>query len=336
MKVSCVFGPMSETPAHIELAESLGYHCAYCYDSPAIGPDVYVTLALAAQRTTTIRLATGMMIPRLRHVVTTAAAYATLNRLAPGRIVMGVGSGFTGSRLLGQPGMRWKDIKEYILAVQALLRGEEVEWDGALVSLVPSPDFEKSLPLELPVIIAGDGPKGRQVALDLGAGLCMGAPARYEGYDWLAAPFFGTVLEAGESPESDRVWDTVGAGVVLVYHLIYVFEGADAVDKLPGGKEWRERIEAIPAERRHLEMFRGHGHVPNDIDCACIPRSMAGTFTVIGDAEAIRQSIAGLAELGLTEVLYNPAGPDIPRELERFADATLSRRPAAPVEAAGP
>ena len=186
MRISCIFAPTSETPAHIEVAESLGYHCAYSYDSPAIGPDVYVTLALAAQRTRTIRLGTGMMIPRLRHVVTTAAAHATLDRLAPGRIVMGVGSGFTGSRLLGQRAMRWQDIKDFVVAVRTLLRGEEIEWDGALVSLVPSPDFARSLPLELPVIVAADGPRGRQTARDLGAGLCMGAFEPQDGFDWLA------------------------------------------------------------------------------------------------------------------------------------------------------
>jgi 5,10-methylenetetrahydromethanopterin reductase len=322
MRISCIFGPTTETPAHIELAESLGYHCAYCYDSPALGADVYVTLALAAERTRTIRLGTGMMIPRLRHVMTTAAAYATLHRLAPGRVVMGVGFGFTGSRLLGQRAMRWQDIKDYVLAVRALLRGEELEWEGALISLVPSPDFEKSLPLDLLTIVAADGPKGHQVARDLGAGLCMGVPVPQEDFDWLAAPLFGTVLEPGELPESDRVWDAVGAGVALVYHLVYEFSGAQGVDELPGGKEWRERIETIPAERRHLELHRGHGHRANDIDCQFLPRSMTCELAAVGDADTIRQSVADLAQLGLTELLFNPLGPGIPRELECFAEAT--------------
>jgi 5,10-methylenetetrahydromethanopterin reductase len=329
MRISCIFAPTADTPADIEVAESLGYHTAYSYDSPAIGPDVYVTLALAAQRTSTIRLGTGMMIPRLRHVVTTAAAYATLDRLAPGRIVMGVGSGFTGSRLLGQRAMRWRDIKDYVVAVRALLRGEEIEWDGARVSLVPSPDFATSLPLELPVIVAADGPRGRQAARELGAGLCMGAFAPQDDFDWLATPLFGAVLEEGESPESDRVWATVGPGVALVYHLVYEFQGADGVDELPGGREWRERIEAIPAERRHLEMHRGHGHVANEIDSASIPRSMIGALALVGDVQTVHRSVAELAQAGLTELVFNPAGAGIPGQLERFAEATMSLRSSA-------
>lgn len=115
-----------------------------------------------------------------------------------------------------------------------------------------------------------------------------------------------------------------------MYHLVYEFEGADGVDRLPGGSAWRERIEAIPAQRRHLEMHRGHGHVANEIDCASVPRSMAGALAVVGDAEAVRESIAGLGQIGVTEMLFNPAGSAIPRELERFAEATM-RLGSAPV-----
>jgi 5,10-methylenetetrahydromethanopterin reductase len=327
VRISCLFAPTTETPAQIELAESLGYSCAYCYDAPLIGPDVYVTLALAAQRTRVIKLGTGMMIPRLRHVATTAAAFATLNRLAPGRIVMGVGSGFTGSLLLGQRPMRWADITEYVIAVRELLLGNEIIWDGAIVKLVPSPDFEASIPLELPVLIAGEGPKGQQAARQLGAGLCIGNPARghapaaRDGFSWLASPMFGTVLDDGESPESDRAWAAAGAGVAIVYHAIYESQGAGGLDKLPGGAEFRERIEAVPSERRRHLLHRGHGHAPNQIDSECIPRSMLSSMAIVGTPDEVRQTVTDYAGFGITEVLFNPSGPAIARELERFAQA---------------
>ena len=49
--ISCVFAPSLETPAHIELAERLGYRRAWCYDSPALCADPWMVLALAAART---------------------------------------------------------------------------------------------------------------------------------------------------------------------------------------------------------------------------------------------------------------------------------------------
>ncbi|MDT7607416.1 MAG: 5,10-methylenetetrahydromethanopterin reductase, partial [Pseudonocardiales bacterium] len=38
-------------------------------------------------------------------------------------------------------------------------------------------------------------------------------------------------------------------------------------------------------------------------------------------AAAMRDKVAGLAEQGATEIAYQPAGPDVPRELEAFAKA---------------
>ena len=84
------------------LAEQLGYRNAWCYDTPALQLDVWMTLALAAQRTSRIGLGPAVLIPTLRHVMTNAAAIATLAQLAPGRTAIGIGTGFTGRLALGQ------------------------------------------------------------------------------------------------------------------------------------------------------------------------------------------------------------------------------------------
>jgi 5,10-methylenetetrahydromethanopterin reductase len=49
--VSCAFPPGPEVVEHAVLAESLGYERAWLYDSPALYPDVWVTLARVAERT---------------------------------------------------------------------------------------------------------------------------------------------------------------------------------------------------------------------------------------------------------------------------------------------
>ena len=54
--ISCVFAPSLDTPAHIELAERLGYRRAWCYDSPAAYADPWMVLAPAAGRTRAIGL----------------------------------------------------------------------------------------------------------------------------------------------------------------------------------------------------------------------------------------------------------------------------------------
>src|ERR1039457_3938490 len=99
--ISCVFAPSLDTPAHIELAERLGYRRAWCYDSPAVYADPWMVLALAAGRTRAIGLGPASLVPSLRHPVVTAAALATLAGLALGRVSTAFGTGLTGRKLLG-------------------------------------------------------------------------------------------------------------------------------------------------------------------------------------------------------------------------------------------
>jgi 5,10-methylenetetrahydromethanopterin reductase len=78
VQLGCLFPPGTQTPAHIEQAEALGYRRALVYDSPAFLADPWITLALAAGRTSDISLGVCAITPRLRHVVSTAGALATL------------------------------------------------------------------------------------------------------------------------------------------------------------------------------------------------------------------------------------------------------------------
>lgn len=105
--ISCVFAPSLDTPAHIELAESLGYRRAWCYDSPAVYADPWMMLAVAAGRTRAIGLGPASLVPSLRHPVVTAAALTTLAGLAPGRVSTAFGTGLTGRMLLGERPLRW-------------------------------------------------------------------------------------------------------------------------------------------------------------------------------------------------------------------------------------
>ena len=81
MRISCAFPPVPDTPHHIELAERLGYHTAWVYDTPALQLDVWMTLALAGVRTSRIRIGSGVLIPSLRHPMVTASAIAHLVQL---------------------------------------------------------------------------------------------------------------------------------------------------------------------------------------------------------------------------------------------------------------
>src|SRR5438552_1582230 len=121
----------------IKYAEDLGYDAAWVPDSQMIWSDCYATLALAAHNTSRIRLGTGVAIPGTRIAPVTAHAIASINRLAPGRVFLGIGTGHTAMRVMGMEPMRVKDFREYLRVVRGLLGGEEVEYtlDGVTRAL---------------------------------------------------------------------------------------------------------------------------------------------------------------------------------------------------------
>src|SRR5215216_5816868 len=128
MEMSCAFPTTLDSPEWVKVAEDLGYDRAWLYDTPQQSPDVWMTLALAAERTERIGLGPGVLIPTLRHPMVNAAASAAS---AAGRVVVGFGTGFTGRRAMGYRAIPWSYMTSYIRTFTALLRGEVVEWEGA-------------------------------------------------------------------------------------------------------------------------------------------------------------------------------------------------------------
>ena len=152
MLLSCALVTNVDSPELIAEAERLVYHRAWLYDSPAITSDVWMALALAAERTSTIGLGPGVLVPSLRHPMTNAAAIATLAALAPGRVAVALGSGFTGRYILGKKPLRWAFVEEYVVALRALLRGETVQWEGAPIRMLHTDGFVADRPVDVQVL----------------------------------------------------------------------------------------------------------------------------------------------------------------------------------------
>ena len=141
MEISCAFPAGPDAVDHIVEAERLGYERAWLFDSPALYGDIWMIAALAAQRTSRIALGPAVLVPNLRHPLVQASAITTLEQLAPGRVVVAIGTGFTGRMAMGQKPLTWAWTRRYIEQLRALLRGEKVEIDGALVQMLHAPEF---------------------------------------------------------------------------------------------------------------------------------------------------------------------------------------------------
>jgi 5,10-methylenetetrahydromethanopterin reductase len=109
---------------------------------------------------------------------------------------------------------------------------------------------------------------------------------------------------------------------VVALHGVYEYGGP--VGEMPGGPEWLEQIERVPEADRHLVVHSQHCVGLNDADeaaWAAGAHALLEAVTVSGTADQVRDRVAMLAEQGATEIVYQPAGPDIRRELEAFMEA---------------
>ena len=317
MKISCSFASRLSTPDHIAHAERLGYERAWAYDCTARFADIWMTLARAAERTERIGLGTAVIVPGYREVMTNAAAIATLEALAPGRVAVAIGTGL-GQASQGIGPTRVAKLADYVRALRGLLRGEEVEYQGRVMKMLQQAEDAAQCPLKTPILLASEGPK----TLEIAHKYCDGVISLKEpraGEDWSAIIISGTVVEDDDSDADRRILEHAGPGAAIYYRALLGMGGGEAVDQLPGGKEYREAIEQYPASRRHLVAWADHvtGVIPEE--AAILTPDVVRQLTFTGTANQLRERLAKLEVAGTTEVIYQVAGPDIPGDLEAFA-----------------
>jgi 5,10-methylenetetrahydromethanopterin reductase len=134
MDVSLDLGIVAREPApHVvqlcEEAEELGFGGLWVADSQAIFRDAFAILAVAAARTKRILLSTGVTNPVTRHPAL-AGSFATLDELAPGRVVLTLGRGESAVFTIGRRPATTRRLEQSVHALRALLAGETVSWDG--------------------------------------------------------------------------------------------------------------------------------------------------------------------------------------------------------------
>jgi len=319
MRLSCALVPSPDVGDFAALAERLGYERVWLADSPALYGDVWIAAAEAARTTRRIGIGTSVLIPSLRHVVATAAAIAHLEAIAPGRLRVAFGTGFTGRRMLGKKPLSLATLERYVRQLRALLAGDEMEVDGAVCRLMHPKGLSAARPLRTPIWIAASGAKGVALAGQVGDGvICAGTVP--PGVKDAALLAMGTVLRAGETLASPAVLERIGPAIAVIWHGTYEAAGA-GVDNLPGGKGWRAEVETFPPHSRHLYVHEGHLVELTERDRRNLAPELAGaTFT--GAAADLRQRAAALEAQGIAELVYWPMG-DVAGELEQMRGALV-------------
>lgn len=319
MKLSLCIAPGPQSREIAVQAERIGYERIWFYDSAALYEDIWIHLALVAEVTSRIGLGTAVLVPSNRHVMTTASAIATIERLAPGRLACAFGTGYTGRAVLGQRPLGWEAMRTYLEQLQGLLHGDVVEIDGQPCQMIHHPALAVPRPIRIPMLVSAFGPRGLSVSRELGDGW-MGVTPPPEPVAWAVQMVHGSVLAPGESPASPRVVDAVGPWLAGMFHMGWETDPA-SLAALPGGPEWLACINSErPEGERHLSVHFGHITHLSEAD----RRGIAAMgehlpwFGWVAEEEGLRTLAAKSAAAGTTELMYTPSGSDVVGEAERF------------------
>ena len=336
----------------IARAENLGYDFCWISDSPLIRSNPWAVMALAAHQTRTIRLGTGLAIPGLRLAPVAANGIATINRLAPGRTFLGVGTGNTAMRTMGQKPATIKAFAEYIRVVRALIRGEEADYtlDG-----ITHPIRMQNLELryvdvehDIPIHVGGFGPRAQALAGELGDGLISGIPRGGTIPQALANAKKGAdkagrtldnfemtvlanlvMLEPGETLDSQRVVAECGSSIMANVHYLvdWVKETGNAPPDyvMPIWDEYMAFHQSRDADRAHQQLHASHYSYLDPDEARFVTPEMIRTFCIAGQPDEIIERLHELEAEGLNAINFSFPLERQYRMIEDFATRVIHR-----------
>ncbi|MGD9893494.1 MAG: LLM class flavin-dependent oxidoreductase [Dehalococcoidia bacterium] len=353
MKFGICVGAKIDDIDYIALADRLGYQSAWVADSQMIWSDCYAALALAAERTSRIQLGTGVAIAGTRIAPVTAHSIATINRLAPGRAFLALGTGHTAMRVMGQQPMKLGDFRRYARTVRALLDGDNTPYTYAErthdIRFIHQTQGYIELQPRIPMVIAGSGPGTQRFAGSFADGLVTGGATRpevcrayvdnvREGAEkagrQLPADFSvstlsaGIVLDEGESLASERAVRETGSQVMAMLHGLWerVPEPKRDLANVPAHvhdvwEAYCDFVDAMetPPERRYQQIHLGHCSFLVEEEARFVTPNGIRAAGLAGTPEEIVAHLRELEAAGLTQVLLLPPTEHAPKVLTDFA-----------------
>jgi 5,10-methylenetetrahydromethanopterin reductase len=317
----------------VRRAEELGFSRAWFYDTQMLSADPFVAMAAAALKTTRIRLGTGVLIPSNRLAAVAANAFASLNKLAPGRIDFGVGTGFTGRRAMGLGAIKLAAMEDYIRVVTALLRGEtvetEIEGESRLIRLLNPELGLINTKDSIGLYVAASGPRARQLTAKIGAGWIAttgdvastvaalrdiearreAAGRAREAFDSVVLTG-GAILDEGEPADSPRAIAQAGPRAAMLLHraadaALAGFPNTTPVppsvaDNVAGYIELARHFR--PQGAHYLDNHRGHLMFVKPEERPFVTAELIRLTTFTATEKEIKERITALAGAGYSEI----------------------------------
>ncbi len=322
----------------VKRAEDYGFTHAWFDDSHMCYSDVFCTMALAAEHSSHIKLGTFVVIAGNRAAPTVATAMATLNELAPGRVIFGIGTGFSARNVMGMPARPLSVLKEDVAVFRKLTAGQEATYrEGKRVReirfLHPEMGFI-NVRDPIPVYVAANAPKAIRTAGELKAegwiavtndpgfvrnGIRDIKAAGHTGDALDVVALVGAcVLRPGENLMSSRVVDRIGSWAMLALHTIW------SPDEIPVGpfappslydlaKRYRDECimkMSTPMEKRYQELHTGHLIFLKPGEKRFLSEELIKATTYVASGAEIIEKLKAMEEAGVTSVVFRVTGTD--------------------------
>ena len=327
------FGVISLTTVEsykdIAFAEAQGFTHAWLADSQMVWADVYQCMALCTTKTTTIKLGTNVTNPSSRIAPVTACNFATLNMLAPSRIIMGIGTGNTSRRTLGMPAAKLAELRTHVDVCRGLLSGKTVPYyEGErrrMIKFLNPDEGFINLKDPIPIYVAGSGPKTLELAGEIGDGVIL--------FGTVGDSLLGYTLShvrRGAERAGKRLEDLY---VLVLTALHFTKPGESLADlqqavgplvvsecnifalsvtdpyQLPGdirddlmAFKYAYRTPNAPAETRHLDLYSGYCAEFKPEHAALVTERMIKETTLTGTPEEIRERVRKMQVMGVKQV----------------------------------
>jgi alkanesulfonate monooxygenase SsuD/methylene tetrahydromethanopterin reductase-like flavin-dependent oxidoreductase (luciferase family) len=297
----------------ISHAENLGFDYAWFPDTHLIRSNIWATMAVAAMQTQKIRLGSGLAIPGLRLAPVAAGGIATINRLAPGRVFFGTGTGVT------HP-IRFQNVNQGYIDIEH----------------------------PIPIMVGGFGPRAQGLAGELGDGLITGIPRGgaipqalanvKKGADKAGRTLDGfqtyalanlLMLEKGETLESERVVAECGPAIMANVHYLVDFvkeTGREPPEYVrPIWDEYMDFHMSRDEATRHQKLHESHYAYLDPDEARFITPEIIRNFCIAGQPEEIVEQLRGLEKQGLNGITFSLPLDRMFRVIEDFARKVIAK-----------
>lgn len=307
--------------------EAGGWDGLVVVDSQNLSGDPYVALAMAATVTDRIGLGPGVTNSVTRNAAATATAIASVQRVAEGRAVLGIGRGDSALAHLGRAPARVAQFERYLRHLQAYLNGESVPFDEIVdipVEVAP-PMSELQLadaPADsrigwiagtdkVPVEVAASGPKVIEVGARHADRLMFTLGADTERLAWGIAHARQARLDAGLDPDgiafgayiNAASHDDIDTARDLVRGGLTTFARFSVMHGKTSGPLNDDNREVLQDLRRSYDMRK---HTQGDSrQAGVLTPDFIDRFAIVGSPALCVERLQGLAALGLDKVIIS-------------------------------